>query len=130
MSAWPRPEWTKLYTSTANPPRRRYTSHVDRCSTMETGEAARVLASWADPSVGMGIPMCSCSRPAWRARAPRPVAASIGLISSVLRPASDRLDHRFGRGILGDVLAHPALEHIQDARGVVMRREGDHGRAR
>src|SRR6266542_6545193 len=97
---------------------------------METGEAAGALASWAVPSMGMAIPMCSCSRPAWRARAPRPAAASTGLISSVLRPASDRLDDRFGRRILGDVLAHPALEHIQDARGVVMRREGDHGRAR
>lgn len=34
--------------------------------------------------------------------------------------ALDRLDERFDRRVLGEVLTHPALEHLQNARGVVV----------
>jgi len=61
-----------------------------------------------------------------------PDCAGLGLPEStspprLASPAPDRFDERFGRRVLGDVLAHPTLEHLQNAFGVVVRREGDHG---
>jgi hypothetical protein len=63
---------------------------------------------------------------------PRADCAALGLREStspprLASPAPDRFDERFGRRVLGDVLAHPTLEHLQNAFRVVVRREGDHG---